>query len=166
MKAKMLLLFLLLFLIVKPSQAQSLSESLGGIKTNFEFFSDSINLDVKKQFIIKNASMIKNADSYGLNSAYGYGGGYESFHLEFSTNKEIVVNEIRKPEFDYQLLFYNHDEQLISTIDFSLRKRSNHNKVNLIQHNEMKFFSFDLIYLPLSVLEETKRIEVKKTRKN
>ena len=74
MKAKTLL-FLIIHLSVFNINAQSLSESLGAVKTNFHIFSDTKDLNVSDQFIIKRAEE-ESQTGVIYDGGYGYGYGY------------------------------------------------------------------------------------------
>jgi len=72
--------FLFLIVIGFTLQAQTLSEKLGAVPTNFRFFSGETDLEVNHQFIIKNAGAY-HCSGTTFDTGYGYGAGYESFRL-------------------------------------------------------------------------------------
>ena len=146
------------------ASAQKLSESLGAIGTNFLIISDTIDLKPESQFIIKNAEIFYD---YGTRNTdnYSYGGGYESFHFEFSTKKTLSIEYVKNPVCGYELSFYDNDN-IIATLCFSSNTYPfrNPNKVSIEGNSEIRFYSFDLIDLPLSVLDKTKKINIKRIK--
>jgi len=144
--------------------AQNISSALGSIKTNFQFYSDTINLDVTSQFIIKNAGTFKESDfstySDGSSWGYGLGAGYESYHLEFVTNKELSSKVVKKATYTYEINFVDSNKAILAVKTFD------NSKVSHLSNRYIKdapnFYSFDLIYIPISVLDRTKEIHITK----
>ncbi|MCG6187007.1 hypothetical protein [Maribellus maritimus] len=159
MKVKMFL-FTVIQLFVVHIYAQSLSESLGGVKTNFHFFSNNTDLNVTDQFIIKRAEKKASASTnYSFHSAYGYGYGYQSFHLEFITREYYVTEEVEhkgKYSDKIELTFYNSDDIALAThtLDYSVVDLSYN-----ISSDEIQFFySVDLLGIPIVLLNKTAKI--------
>lgn len=157
MKVKMFL-FLIILLTVGISNAQTLGESLGGVKTNFQIFSDTADLKITNQMIIKRAE--KKASKYLSNeSAYGYGFGYQSFHLEFVTRESYVLEKVdqnRAYTDKIELTFYDSNDIALAThtLNFSIVDLSYN-----IQSDEIQFFySIDLIGIPIVLLDQTAKI--------
>jgi hypothetical protein len=114
-------LFVAIFLIYNGLlSAQNLSESLGSNKTDFKFYSDAIDLDVSNQFIIKNAGAIFSFNATSGNS-YGFGAGYESYHLEFVTNKNITCEFFKRytNSAHFEIDFYDSNNIKLSTKSFT-----------------------------------------------
>ncbi|QGY42852.1 hypothetical protein GM418_04035 [Maribellus comscasis] len=159
MKVK-IFLFAVIQLSVVHICAQSLEESLGGIETNFQFFSNNIDLKVTDQFIIKRAEKKASASTnYSANSAYGYGYGYQSFHLEFVTKEYYTIEEVEhKGRYSdkIELTFYNSDDIALAThtLDYSVVDLSYN-----ISSDEIQFFySIDLLGIPIVLLNKTAKI--------
>ncbi len=140
--------------------AQTISSALGCVKTNFQFYSDTTNLEVTSQFIIKNAGIFKKSVSDGLDYGYGYGGGYESYHLEFITNKELSTEVNRKVNYNYEINFTDSNNIILATTTFDNDKVSHFS--NRYFKDTPKFYSFDLINIPISVLDRTRKIYITK----
>lgn len=134
--------------------AQTISESLGGIKTDFEIFSDSTDLEVTEQILVL-AAESNTYDSFNDDGGYGY----QSFHLEFITQKEM--NEVpgdRKDRNNYSLTFINHENAILFSIN--LRNYSVKRYHNPDIENSQFFYSIDLINIPVLVLDKTKTINI------
>jgi len=161
-------LFFLLFLLLSNNMifSQALNEKLGGVKTNFIFFSDTVDLEVNNQFLIKSAEKFSDVDYLNTTDHFGYGGSYESYHLEFSTKKFLSVGYVKKPDYEFELSFYDGENKVIETLGYSTvfeRYTPNYvKKVTIAGNSEMRFFSFDLINIPISLLEKANKINVKK----
>ncbi|MBB3187823.1 hypothetical protein [Microbacter margulisiae] len=147
-------------LLLNGVSAQNLSDSLGGIKTHFQLYSDTINLQPGEQFMLLRAEKKYTADpTFG----YGWGYGYRSYHLEFTTNKNIVV-ETFKYHVGYNndpklvLSFYDVSGLLLSSLTFPFDRVS-------VCHNFSStgspfFYSIDLIEIPISLLDHTAKIGI------
>ena len=153
-------LFLLLQCIVFSVNAQSITEALGGIKTNFQIVSDNVDLKVTDQFIIQRANK-KYKKGWAGEGGYGYGYGYQSFHLEFVAHESYVTKEIDHKDRDYNklvLTFYDTNDVILGTRSWG---RSD---VDILFHlpGESKhyFYSIDLIDVPMVLLSETAKIDI------
>jgi len=161
MKAKTLL-FLIIQLSVFNSSAQSLSEALGAVKTNFQIFSDNKDLNVTDQFIIKRAESEHQRGSIS-DGGYGYGYGYQSLHLEFVTQETYLLQEFDHKLFgnNYDklvLTFYDPDDIVLATYvsDFSVADLM----YNLPSEKVRFFYSIDLIGIPVVLLDKTVKIDL------
>lgn len=142
-------------------QAQSLSEKLGGVKTDYIITSHGVELEITNQLIVKRAERFYDWGGHN-DGAYGYGYGYESFHLEFTVKSgEIDLPEsgsLFKSEKLLVLDFYDEDGNLLGT-----RKRSLQDVYfisNNTTHDKLMHYSINLIWIPLPILDEAKRIDI------
>ena len=139
--------------------SQSLTEKLGGITTNFVFYSDSTELKVIDQAIIKrgvsNFKVKQNAQySYG----HGYGYGLQTFHLEFTATSDIKqINEYKdKPtKAVYQIYMYDESDNLL--VNFAVQYYTS--KVAK-QTSEIKSYSINLGQIPIIILNRTTKIDI------
>lgn len=161
MKTKMLL-FAIFLLSVTAVHAQNLKESLGGVKTNFHFFSGTTDLKVTDQVIIQRAER----KSYGdYINGYGWGYGYQSFHIEFIT-KELLAEETfkykagRDNNDKITLTFYDADNVILAshTADYA--------DVDVLHDSSsdggQSFYSIDLIDIPIVLLNKAVKIDLVK----
>jgi hypothetical protein len=155
MKTTKMIILVLLILIGNQLHAQKLYESLGGAKTDFTFISFNIDLTVMDQFIIKKGGI-------WYDNVYEYGGGYESLHLEFSTEKELFTVLVKRQISHYKLSFYDQENKLITTLNFFNDMSRRENKITVLETDGMTFFSVDLIGIPFSMLEATRKIDIVK----
>jgi hypothetical protein len=150
-------LFSSIFFIHFVVLCQSYSQQLGGLPTDFLFSSGSKKLDIRSQFLIKSAGYHLD---YNLNSEVSYelGGGYESLHLEFMTNTQLEQDLIRRTNYTHRLEFYDVNDILLTRVYFIGSRAAVH--ANLNNHTSPTFYSFDLVTIPVSILDFTHRINV------
>ncbi|MGB8491882.1 MAG: hypothetical protein WCE64_12570 [Bacteroidales bacterium] len=158
MNYKKILLIAAYIFSVNILAAQNLKESLGGIKTNFQIYSDTVDLKVSDQIIILRAEKNYYSDS---NFGTGWGYGYQSFHLEFITKKNIKIENykyrtLRDNENKLELIFYDSNNSVLATTSFP------YDYVDLFNNSSIKdspfFYSIDLIDIPVVLLDKTARI--------
>ena len=127
------------------------------MQTNFEFFSGKTDLNVTHQFIIKNGGVFYNFSNIS-GSSYGYGGGYESFHLEFETSQNLS-NEIDRDSYSaYKITFTDSIYRILAVIPFDEYKVVFYSNPDI--PDSPVFYSVDLIDVPLSILDQTKKIYI------
>jgi hypothetical protein len=165
MKNKAVLLIVVQLMVANVLLGQSLKESLGGIKTNFQIFSDTVDLKNSNQIIILKAEKKHDqyADSY---SGYGWGYGYQSFHLEFITNKDLTVKTYKRDrgtinrEDKLDLKFYDAENNVIASTIVPFEY------VDLLRDTQKEggpyFYSIDLIDIPVVLLDKTSKIDMVK----
>jgi hypothetical protein len=147
MTGKKILLIAVQLFICSILGAQSLSESLGGIKTNFLIFSDSIDLQVKDQIIIAKS------DNYG----------YQSFHLEFITVEPVKV-VFKKPKLNESIettllmVFFDSDGKELTSVSIpkALAKEWYSSSIS----RSPFYYSIDLIDVPNVLLDKTKMLSM------
>jgi hypothetical protein len=138
--------------------AQNLKDALGGIKTNFQIYSDTVDLKVSDQIIILRAEKNYNSDS---NFGTGWGYGYQSFHLEFITKKNIKIENYkyksgRDNENKLELIFYDSNNSVLATSSFPYNYVDLYNNPSII--DSPFFYSIDLIDIPIVLLDKTAKI--------
>ena len=142
-------------------QAQSLAEKLGGVKTGFIISSHGVELEITNQVISKRAERFYDWGGHN-DDAYGYGYGYESFHLEFTVRDgEIdmpLSGTLLRSEKPIMLDFYDENGNLLGSRARwvgDIRLVSNNSPDNKLTH-----YSIDLIAIPLPLLDAAKRIDI------
>ncbi|MDP4201976.1 MAG: hypothetical protein Q8861_04730 [Bacteroidota bacterium] len=160
MKRTLFFLFVAGIISISSLHAQQLYAGMGGIKTHFQIYSDTTSLEVTDQILIKQAekkSYIDFADQAG----YGY--GYESYHLEFATNKALIVENFKKRagrdnEKKIKMIFIdaNHKELATVTRPFSSTNSTSSSQPD----NSCTFYSIDLINIPFLLLDKTATINL------
>lgn len=165
MKLKVLI-FTIIQLSIFNIYAQNLEDSLGGVKTDFCFFSDTTNLNVTNQMIIQRAE--KNLKGNATNGI-GMGYGYQSLHIEFIAREQIIEKEYkyrtgRNNKDKLELIFYGQDNAILASCitDYSV--------VDLMYNSSSAkkqfFYSIDLIDIPIVLLNQTMKINmIKKVAK-
>ena len=159
MKAK-ILLFVMIQLSAIVIHAQNLDEALGGVKTNFELISGTIDLKPADQIIILRAERKSYSDaSFGT----GWGYGYQSLHLEFSITEKLTEEKFRfktgrDNEDKIALTFYDSDNVILTNCQL------NYSDVDLLYNLESVrsqfFYSIDLINIPIVLLNKTAKINL------
>jgi hypothetical protein len=147
-------------LVMNTLSAQNLKETLGGIKTNFQISSDSVNLNVGDQIIILKADKKFYTD---CQCGTGYGYGYQSFHLEFTTKRQFTTRNYKfyvgRDNGDKILLrFYDADNNMLAsyTSPFDIVDLYNNDRLR----NSLFFCSIDLVDIPVLLLNKTFRIDI------
>ena len=161
MKAKVFL-FIMFQLSLFNISAQNLEDVLGGVKTHFQLFSDTTNLNPMNQIIIQRAER----KSYG-DASFGTGWGYgsQSLHIEFISGKNLAEKKFkyragRDNKDKLELTFYDSGNVVLATylMDFSL--------VDLLYNSSsdksLFFYSIDLIDIPIVLLNKTVKINLTK----
>ncbi|MDR2920089.1 MAG: hypothetical protein LBV72_12075 [Tannerella sp.] len=152
MRNKVLIFLTLIVTISSQLYAQELFESLGGVKTKFKIYSNMVDLEVKTQFIIKDAEK-----SYGSYQDGTYGYGYESYHLEFVTNRKLAtITQNRSSVFTLQFTFYDSNDKILAE-ETSFRSD---NRISDTGKDGLWFYSIDLIDIPISLLNHTAKIDI------
>ncbi len=160
MRYKKILLITAYIFSVNILGGQNLSESLGGIKTNFQIYSDTADLKVSDQIIVLRAEKRYSSDS---NFGTGWGFGYQSFHLEFITKKDIKIESFkyrsgRDNETRFELVFYDSQNNVLAT------SSSPYHYVDLLNNSSITdspfFYSIDLIDIPIVLLDKTVKINM------
>jgi hypothetical protein len=180
-----LLVAVALLLFSGTLMSQKLSTLLGAIQTNFQIHSDTANLKPVHQYIIKKAGAFYHSYS-GMEAAYGYGAGYESFHLEFESNIRLMTDYVKNAPYDYLIEFYDSENRQLAAVKFSNQAiniiTSEHKNrggtllngrvvqpINVVT-NEPRFggpifYSIDLFDVPIVLLDKTSRMNFIKIRK-
>jgi hypothetical protein len=153
---KFLLVIALHLFVLQILCAQSVSESLGGIKTNFEIFTINTDLEVTEQIILLTTERYTYINPQG---EAGWGYGYQSFHLEFITKNEIKeIQGDKNNRHNYRLSFIDNENVILFVVDlpnYSVNKYHNPD-ISISQF----FYSIDLIDIPILLLDKTKRIDL------
>lgn len=158
------LTFLVIVLVafIPDLYSQSLIEDLGGVKTNFIITTDSVEMTILEQAIIKRGVRNYKARIFD-DGGYGYGYGLQTFHLELITKAEFV-EKYRREKRSYQKyytikLFDKKDTLLLNKeIELSeLKKFSN--------GDDLFIYSLDLRRIPIILLDKTTTINIDKIKK-
>lgn len=157
------IVFFLLIASASYLYSQSFIEKIGGVSTHFEFSSDSVNLSVIDQAIIQRGYFDFNFDqdksvnnSYA--SAYSYGYGLQTFHLEFITTseiKQIVAYKTKPIQAKYNIKLY--DDKNTKILEFEVLYRESKVTPKL---SGMTSYSINLYRIPMILFDKTKKIDI------
>jgi hypothetical protein len=145
-------------LLIMNGYCQSFSQQLGAIPTQFEFTTSELPLDIIQQQIVKRAGRIHHSSAQA-----SYAAGYETFRLEIQLQSDIPL--MRAKLFDgnsgYQFTFFSESGERLGFV------RLSSSEVNRIRDNrfidsKVNFYSFDLINVPLLILDKTSRIDIER----
>ena len=139
-------------LISFESNAQSLTEKLGGVKTDFIFISDSAEMNIVDQAILK-----RGFSNYGSYSDGAYGYGFQTFYLEFMTTSKIKerYSKNRKLITHYKIDFLTKNDSLLSS--FTLYSSG---VIKISSRENLQTYSINLYKIPIILLERTKKIRI------
>jgi hypothetical protein len=146
-----ILLFFCLSLFTHLLSGQQLLEQLETISTDFTFTVTNRPFSVTNQRILKRANA-RSVDWDGSGGGYGY----ESYHLEFVTSDPGLITKERLNGFTYYFTFYDKDDKLLLRRGIHLEAIDSSS--NIV--GEVYFYSLDLINLPLSLLDITRKIDI------
>lgn len=160
---------LFLFLAFNGLLAQTLSEKLGGVTTNFTIISGDDTLSLDKQIIVKRAKY-KAEKNHQVHETFegGYGGygyglgyGYQSFHLEFTSkakvNRTTVYNGNRKPKWVCSFHCYDaNGKQILEMFVPADRLKQGFSN----QEADSFIYSLNLVGVPIVVLDKTTTIQI------
>ncbi|MEL7220637.1 MAG: hypothetical protein AAGJ93_04910 [Bacteroidota bacterium] len=148
-------------------QAQSITESIGGVNTKFIIKSDSVLLNDSQQLIIKRGAYdfsreLNAPANTTLNVGYGY--GYESYHLEFTSQQEILTviqSQRKQARRDEYFLIQLLDQSGVSYRNIEL----NATEVESISgarsvRDKLYAYSINLNQIPLVVLNDIAEINI------
>lgn len=148
---------------------QSISERAGGVTTNFIITSDSILLNDTQQILIKRGKYEYSTYTSSLSdSGYGYGYGYQSFHIEFTSNKEIstVIQSKRRKSrrrVHFSLRFTDNSGRVYENVEI------NESEINSLigtkDSDKAYYYSINLASVPLLVLNEVSEINIIRVEK-
>lgn len=158
-----ILVFFLLVTSKSHLYSQSIIEKIGGVTTNFEFSSDSVDLRIIDQAIIQRGyfDFKFDQDKSVINSyanAYGYGFGLQTFHLEFITTseiKQIVAYETKPIQAKYNIKLYDDKNTIIVEFEVLYRESKATPKIS-----GMSSYSINLNRIPIILFNKTKKIDI------
>jgi hypothetical protein len=143
--------------------SQSLIEKIGGVSTSFEFSSDSVDLPIIDQAIIQRGyfDFSFDRDKSVINSyasAYGYGYGLQTFHLEFITTsdiKQIVAYDTKPVQAKYNIKLYDDKNTMILEFEVLYQESKATPKLS-----GMTSYSINLYRIPMILFNKTKKIDI------
>ncbi len=141
------LLILFLFLIPTNTKAQSLSEQLGGIKTNFIICDKNGEQKILEQAIFKRAS-------YGGSENSDY--GMEALSLEFT----IANDKARKKQFGEKLGIYHNISIHDSKNNIIYTSLTSHFSIHTV-NTSINSYSLNLTNIPILILDKAHKITIK-----
>lgn len=151
-----------LTLSVNKVNSQTIVSAMGGVDTNFIIQSNSSELDVLKQCVIRRGNYESNFSSYQDEDrgegSFGYGYGLQMIYLEFVSYSKII--EVRKKKSGsnkkyYQVdLFDDKNKHLVKVkLKFNEVKQNTNN-------SDLRTYSINFNKIPLVLLDITKTIEI------
>ena len=141
-------------------KSQSIINNFGGIETEYIIYSDTLDLEVEEQILIKRA--VSNHKHYiQSESGYGYGYGYSAIHLEFISKHSITsVNQKGKwPYLTYfKITLYSNSDiplYLVNVLHVS-------SQYIAIGQNTKYIYSIEVKNIPVLILEKAHKINIVK----
>lgn len=147
---------------------QSISEKLGGIETDFEFYSNGELFPVISQHIFPEEKVHKVSTEYNTPLMYGEPSQVytkTSYMLSFASNisiyKDSVFNQIKKQTY-YELKLYDDYNKLIGV--YRLEYVQEHPREKLFPSEKFEFpyyvYSVQVDEIPMILLDMTKKIDI------
>ncbi|MBT5530536.1 MAG: hypothetical protein HOK35_15360 [Cytophagia bacterium] len=148
--------FLILLFISSLLYSQSLTEQLGGIKSNFIISSNNEIVDIASQFIIKRGNY-----DYTYLSEGGFGYGYESYWLEiqFNTNIKPIEKESSNKRRHFTISLFDKNNQLLLSKSYWISEDQKVKSEHLDTLNQ-QYFSLNLVDIQIVLLNNVSRIDI------
>ena len=121
-------------------KAKSLTETFGGVKTNYKFMSKDEPLTVFDQMLIRRANK-----SNSQSGTDGY--GYSSIHLELCTDSNMHIFNIAT------LQFYDKNDSLICEHTTALDQTKQSVIFSKEPGEKKRYYSFDLVDIPFFIFD-------------
>ena len=159
MNIRFLFVLLILSLTCSNINAQSIIEKLDGVKTDFVFTTDSIEIQIIDQAIIQRGFFDYNVRT-NSSSSYGhaYGFGLQAYHLEFITTSDLKTFEKFKKKAVkaiYDIKLYDENDTLLLNFKVAYSKSKASNKTSGITS-----YSINLLQIPIIIFDKVKTIDV------
>lgn len=152
------ILFITIIFFGTTALSQSLSQQFGAVSTQIEFTTSNSPMVVTQQQIVKRAGAI-----FSDVSEKSYGAGYETFRLEIEVQEDLPL--LRSRLFDgngsFQMNFYSISGEHLGFVRFRSTEVDRIRK-DIIFNSPVQFYSFDLINVPLILLDKTNRIDIER----
>lgn len=159
---RFIVLISILISTIPSLYSQSLIENLGGVKTDFQFTTDSVEIPIIEQAILRRGVSKYNSGIVS-DGGYGYGYGLQTFHLEFITEAKITEryrSGKRSNRKHYEIKLWDENDSLLLHIGIQLSElRKVSNGKNLYT------YSINLNRIPIVLLDKTQKINIDKIKK-
>ena len=132
---------------------QSLTEQLGGIRTDFTIYFQSKKIDVVDQLVIRRGLSKYNYEEEPIMEyAYGYGYGLQTLRLEVMYRTNLVTDD-RKRRYYYRIVFFDKDGSILGSLDIA---RSD----LIIVKGDVNVYSINLQDIPMVLLDHTTSMDI------
>ncbi len=156
MKKRIPLYFFLFILNIATLQAQGIIEHFNGFKSDFIITSKDSDLSPLDQVLVKRASLKLET---AAEAAFGL--GYEAIHLEFIASKKLGTArrqaDHRWIDKFYAFKLFGENNTMLAEIRLG---RESVREYPLEEIEGYYAYSVELRYIPLVLLEKTKRIDI------
>lgn len=158
-----LLAISLLMIISVNTHTQTLIDKIGGVRTDFTITTDSLDMQVQSQAIVKRGVSDFEADWSGYwDGAYGIGYGYglQTYHLEFSTDLKLIEKfkyreGSKEIHYYYLVTLTDKNDNTLLVIELNL------NSIKSVSNGEyLTTYSLDLNEIPMILLDKTEKIDI------
>ena len=140
--------------------SQNLHENLGGVRTNFQIFSDGTSMEVSDQILILRAEGKYDTD---ITFGYGWGYGYRSVHFECIVEKPFQTKIFkhragRDNSSKLELIFFDSDNTVLTSISIPFTNVKEFMKPS--GNDGPFFYSIDLVDVPVVLLNRASKIDM------
>jgi len=143
----------LLLLVSTVVAGQSLTEQLGGIRTDFTIYFQSEKVDVVDQLIIhRGLSKYNYEEEPIMEYGYGYGYGLQTLRLEVMTRASLAT-DVRKRRYYYRIVLFDKDGSQLSSLNIS------QSDLTVIE-GDINAYSINLQHIPMILLDHASSVDI------
>lgn len=150
---------LLVFLCsLSPAQirAQDLLDQLGQVPLEIVITSEGLGIDAENIFLMKRANIVLGSEA---------GGGYSSWHLNFTSSRRVAVATKRgfRDNVFFRFTFFDVAGNSIGEVELP-RGDSNRIPWSVNETADKYYYEFDIWRIPIQLLADTDRIDITRRR--
>ena len=150
------LVFVLLCCSPATAHSQDLLDQLGAIPLDIEITTHGLDVESENVFLIKRANIVLGSEA---------GGGYSSWHLNFTSPKRVMVATERgfMEGVFFRFLFFDENDKELGEV-FLPRGDSNRVPWRNNEPTDKYYYEFDIWRVPIQLLAESSRIDITRRR--
>ncbi|MEM7574307.1 MAG: hypothetical protein AAF433_15485 [Bacteroidota bacterium] len=151
-------LWLVILCSLAPAQlrSQDLLDQLGQVPLDIVITSEGLGIDADNIFLIKRANIVLNSEA---------GGGYSSWHLNFTSSRRVAVATRRRfmSNVFYRLTFFDATGNSIGEVELPSGD-SNRIPWDFNEPADKYYYELDIWRIPIQLLADADRIDITRRR--